>query len=175
MRMKLWTLPDSYMGASWYDYYVFLGQHRDSDKITRSNFRVAMKAIKTIEAKYPDWKACPDVDNEPDMIVNPYESHWAVGHVEWIGIHRNAPAELIEACEDMLERIEDYPLLDESDHSDLEYSEANEYWEHMSLSERVRDWLEPAGITCFAARHSLLEVMQKYDDSGRLWERLTTD
>ena len=171
--MELWKHPKYYMGASWPDYYVFLGQHRDSDKVTRSNFRVAMAAVKAIEAKYPDWKACPDVDNEPEMIVNPYESHCLVGHVEWIGIHKNAPQELIDACNDMLEIIENYDILNDSDHSELEWTETMDYWDRISISERL-EWLKDAGISCFAARHDLSVIMQKYK-TGRLWEHITQD
>jgi len=35
--LNKWTTPESYFGDSWFDYYVFLGQNRDSDTLTQSN------------------------------------------------------------------------------------------------------------------------------------------
>jgi hypothetical protein len=38
-ELTRWNRPDHYMGAEWPEYFVFLGQNRDSDALTRSNFR----------------------------------------------------------------------------------------------------------------------------------------
>lgn len=175
-HLKLWTRPDSYIGASWPDYYVVIGQHRDSDRVARSNFIVAKQRLEAIAAKYPDYKlTSEDVDNDVEMLINPYESHWAVGHVEWIGIHQNAPSELLDAAEDMLASIADYPLLDDSHHSELEWTEATEYWERASISERL-DWIQRCepGMPCFAARHDLSTIMHEYS-ADHLWEAVTND
>lgn len=171
-HLKLWKHPECYLGATWYDYYVVLGQHRDSDRVTRSNFAVAKAELEAIEDKYPEWNKA---DDEGRMLVNPYEGHWAVGHVEWLGIHKDSPEELIEAADNILDRIENYPILDESHYSDLEWNEANDYWESESVSSRIQ-WLKNAGIPCFAARHGLSTIMHEYDNKAdRLWERLTND
>ncbi len=62
----------------------------------------------------------------------------------------------------------DYPVVDEDDWSMLEYDEACEYWERMSVRERA-DYCERAGISIFAARRHYLPQ----DDRGALYELLT--
>ena len=78
IKMKLWTRPDSYWGAEWHDFYVFLSQHRDSDSLTRSNFTCALDKLG--ESKSCQW-------GETVQVVR--ENHWAVGWVEWIAIHKS--------------------------------------------------------------------------------------
>jgi|SRR5208283_5339985 len=161
-HLKLWQHPDSYMGATWYEYYVVVGQHRDSDVVTRSNFRVAKAELEAIEAKYPEWDN--PTDHDTAMLVNPYESHWAVGHVEWLGVHKDSPPELIMAADDLLAQIERYPALSGEDWTELEYTETMEYWDSLSLSSKV-DYCRDCDVSIFAARRN----------SGlpdRLWESL---
>ena len=172
--LKLWEFPSSYCGATWYDYYVVIGQHRDSDKVSRSNFTVAHKMLSNAFDRLAP--SLPELPNDDQYLINPYESHWAVGHVEWIGLHKNSPQELIDVAENIINRIADYPILDESHYSELEWKEASEYWAQSSIRERVRDWIKPAGLPCFAARHDLCTIMQTYDSKAdRLWESITAD
>lgn len=78
------------------------------------------------------------------------EGHWAVGWVEWIGIHQDAQGALQKA-EKILAGLEDYPVVDEVDWSALEDAEATEYW--LSCSTRHRFELrQEAGDSIFAAR-----------------------
>lgn len=106
-----WTMPDNYYGKQWPDYYVFLGQHRDSDALTRSNFRVAINELNKIS----------------NDIIIVTENHWAVGWVEWIAIHKN-DNEALKLADKMMEELADYPVLDDNDYSELEYEEANDIW-----------------------------------------------
>lgn len=178
--LKLWTRPDCYAGAEWPDYYVVVGQHRDSDSYTRSNFTVAKQRLEAIEAtltidgRSPACCACVGEhcdncsgDGTMPCLVNPYESHWAVGHVEWIGVHKDSPPALLDAARDIIESIEQYPVLDESHHSDLEYTEAMGFWDSMSLSSKV-DYCRDCGVSIFAARRS-------YDMPDRLYESLRSN
>ena len=80
-HLKRWTMPNSYFGAVWPNYYVFLGQHRDSDALTRSNFTCGLKAL----------------GGESETVEVVRESHWAVGWVEWIAIHQDDAAALVDA------------------------------------------------------------------------------
>lgn len=177
-HLKLWTRPDYYMGATWPDYFVFLGKNRDSDVLTRSNFRTGMARLEKLEKTFSVEERSPKCvncsgdnceecsgDGTVPCIVNPYESHWACGHVEWIGIHKDSPVALLDAAEEMLASIGDYPCLDESDWSDLEYTEAMSFWDSMSLSMKV-DYCRDADVSIFAARRSS-------DLPDRLYESLT--
>jgi hypothetical protein len=118
--MKLWTHPDCYMGETWPGHYVSLGQRRNSDALTRSNFRCALAALKAIPEP-PDWPH----DDAPVQVVR--ESHWAVGWVEWIAIHQDFDAHVAEGNR-IESRLEDYPVLDEDDFSALEQEDAEQVW-----------------------------------------------
>lgn len=133
-RLKLWTLPNSYFGTKWPDYYVGLSQHRDSDSLTRSNFICFLGAL----------------GGESDTVRVVRERHWAVGWVEWIAIHMSNQKAL-EIADSILKRLEDYPVVDEDHWTDLETTEAYEYWERMGLRERV-EWCRDCGASIFAAR-----------------------
>jgi hypothetical protein len=163
--LKLWKHPDCYLGATWPEYYVVIGQHRDSDSLTRSNFRIAKAELEAIEAKYPEWDN--PTDHDTAMLVNPYEGHWAVGHIEWLGIHKDSPEELIIAADSILARIESYPALSEDDWSNLEYEEAMTFWESMSLASKV-DYCRDCNVSIFAARRNS-------DLPDSLWESLTSN
>jgi len=151
--LTLWTRPDSYFGAEWHDYYVFLSQHRDSDSLTRSNFISAMKRL----------------GDESETVQIVHERHWAVGWVEWIAIHESDLSAIAKAQE-MLDKIESYPVLDEDHWSNLEFDEATAYWQSMRLCDRV-ELCKDAEISIFAARREWIPQ----DDSGFIYERLTAN
>lgn len=149
-NLKRWTLPRDYMGAHWDDYYVFLGKHRDSDSITRSNFTVGLDRL--------------GGESETVMVVR--ESHWAVGWVEWIAIHES-DLDAIAKADAMAGKITDYPVLNEEHWSDLELSEACDYWASLSVRERI-ELCQEHGLSVFAARHDYLPQ----DDNGSLLDAL---
>lgn len=134
-HLKRWTMPESYFGEVWPDYFVFLGQHRESDSVTRSNFQVGLDRL----------------GGESETVQVVRERHWAVGWVEWIAIHESDTAALDKA-EEMLAKIEGYPVLSDDHWSELEWNEAQDYWASLSLSERV-DLCRDHGISIFKARH----------------------
>ena len=150
-NLKLWTLPDSYMGAHWPEYYVFLGQHRDSEALDRSNFTCGLEAI----------------GGETDTVLVVHESHWAVGWVEWIAIHKSDTNALKQADETAAALL-DYPVVNESHYCDLEYTEACGFWASLPVSERLW-YCQKAYISPFAARHDYLPE----DPDGTLLEYLT--
>lgn len=147
--LKRWTMPDSYAGAEWPEYFVFLGQSRDSDTLTRSNFECGLEAL----------------EGESDTVIVVRESHWAVGWVEWIAIHESDVRSIIRA-EGMLCALSDYPVLDESHFSELEWTEAQNYWESLSIRDRIELCAE-AEISIFAARRDFIPP----EDSGFIYER----
>jgi hypothetical protein len=120
--MKLWTMPSNYAGEVWPNWYVFLGQHRDSDALTRSNFRTALERL----------------GGESETVQVIREGHWAVGWVEWIGIE-SSDENAVKLATEMGCEIESYPVLDDEDFSQLESDEANEVWQNCyNTSERVK-------------------------------------
>jgi len=148
-NLKLWTLPDSYMGAQWDDYYVFLSKHRDSDAVTRSNYICGLGAI----------------GGESDTVRCVNEGHWAVGWVEWIAIHKS-DSKALEIADKIAGDLIDYPVLNEDHLSGLEHDEACEYWESMSVRDRA-EYCVRAGQSVFAARRDWFD-----DPDGQMQELL---
>ncbi len=134
-QFKRWTLPGSYMGAEWPEHFVFIKQNRDSDCLTRSNFRSGMKRLEALPPFTP-----PDSEGAEEEISSRFavrEFHWACGWVEWIAIHETDCAAL-EAADKMADALEDYPILDEQDLSGLEEEEAAQVWKDCySLKSRL--------------------------------------
>lgn len=127
-HLKRWTMPNSYFGEVWPDYYVFLSHHRDSDELTESNYHVALAAL----------EALPEFDGESRFEV--CESHWAVGWVEWVAIHAD-DYEALKAADEMMGRLENYPALDESDWSEREHESATQIWRDCYSAEERIDYM----------------------------------
>jgi hypothetical protein len=90
-----------------HEWFIIAAQHRDSDSLTRSNFQVMLKTL----------------GGESDSVAVERANHWAVGWVEYLIIaptNRNGLRLAILAhCS-----VSDYPVLDETHWSELEYNEA---------------------------------------------------
>ena len=127
-NLTRWTHPQCYMGKTWDGYYGSgFGQSRDSDCLEESNFASVLAALKTL----PRWRG------KHESRVSVHESHWAVGWVEWIAIHESDSAAL-KVCDKLKARADNYPVLDEEDHSDRETEAANTIWRDCyRQSERV--------------------------------------
>lgn len=111
-HLKRWTRPDNYGGASWPDYYSSgFGRSRDSDCLEESNFAVA-------------WETLGDLTTEAAPVEIVRERHWAIGWVEWIAIHQDNETAL-KAADEIRERAEAYPVLDEKDWSEREREAAD--------------------------------------------------
>lgn len=152
-HLKRWTMPEHYAGEVWPAYYsAGIGQSRDSDALERSNFACMLAAL----------------GGETDTVAVVRERHWAVGWVDWIAIHQDDEKALAEADE-IVAALSDYPVIDEMHYSDLEYTEACDYWERSSLRDRARMIAESrCGASVFAARRAELPT----DDNGMLYEYL---
>lgn len=149
-NLDLWTLPDCYAGPEWPDYYVFLGQHRDSDSLTRSNFICGLEAI----------------GGESETVKVIREHHWAVGWVEWIAIHKTDGAALREA-DQIVSALSDYPVVNEDHWGELQWDTACEYWEQMSVRDRA-EICKSSGVSIFAARRDYIPD----DPNGFVFETL---
>ncbi len=102
------------------EWLIAFAVHRDSDTITRSNFRCAEKALRAL-LTVKEWQG----EFTPIQIER--FNHWAVGWVDYL-IVDPACTEAVQTAEEMRASVEDYPLLNEEDHSALEQEEADEMW-----------------------------------------------
>lgn len=109
-NLEKWTLPSSYIGATHENSYMFLGQNRDSDVLTRSNFEVALKRL----------------GGESETVQVIREGHWAVGWIEWIKIDA-CNVNALKLADEMMDDLDDYPILDESHFSEKEHNENYDY------------------------------------------------
>ena len=121
--LNRWTMPDNYFGAEWPNYFGSgVGQSRDSDALERSNFACMLAAL----------------GGESETVRVIQESHWAVGWVEWIAIHES-DAKALQIADEIVEALQDYPVIDESDFSEREWTEAGEVWQQcFDETERIR-------------------------------------
>jgi hypothetical protein len=132
------------------EYFTLGGQHRDSDTLTRSNHRSILKAL----------------GGESDTVRVVRDSHWAVGWVEAIYVHQ-ADHKALGIAKEITDKLEDYPVLDESDWSELEYETAADYWASMRVEDRLY-YCQKHDVSVFAARRSELPE----DDRGELISHL---
>ena len=92
-----WRKANNYIGEDYSDYYVVLFQYRDSGTLERSNFSNALEEL--------------GGENSPNVIIA-RSSHWAVGWVEHLLIHKEDKKH-IEEAEKIIALLEDYPVLNE--------------------------------------------------------------
>lgn len=87
------------------------GVNRDSDALTRSNFRACLKAL----------------GGQSESVEVHRFSHWGPGWFELILIDP-ANTEAVKTGEEIESALANYPVLDEEDFSQEENSEADEVW-----------------------------------------------
>lgn len=91
---------------------VVYTHHRDSGLLAQSNARVVTKKLE------------PFTDGEDPDVVTESHSHWAVGYIDGFSIRVFKDGEITPAFQvwhELAERMENYPILDESDYSQREY------------------------------------------------------
>ena len=117
--------PCAYWGerGTW---YVAAGRSRDSELIEESNWHAILEAL----------------GGESDTVAIERENHWACGWVEHLLIDP-ADTARVQLANELRERIENYPILDEEDYSRREDESCNQIWtECYRPSERVEYFRE---------------------------------
>jgi hypothetical protein len=90
---------------------VIYTHHRDSGLLDQSNAAVIGKALE------------PFTDGDDPDVVFESHNHWAVGHIDGFSIRVFKDGKITEAFEtyhELAQRMDDYPILDESDYSERE-------------------------------------------------------
>lgn len=90
------------------DWLVLDTQHRDSDSLTRSNFKVCKTRV-------------------PSAVVERF-SHWAVGWLEYLMVNPS-DVQAVEESNKIIEEMEQYPVLDDEHFSAVEQDDIDESWE----------------------------------------------
>lgn len=92
VTMPLWNNPENYMGPNYKDYYVLYSRTRDSSILENCNYELIMEEL---NAETWDNYALP----EKPMVIDIRHSHWAVGWVEFILVHKDCKAEILEKAQ----------------------------------------------------------------------------
>jgi hypothetical protein len=91
---------------------IFYTQHRDSGLLDQSNAAVISKALEPFA-----------LGDDPDLVMESH-NHWAVGYIDGFSIRVfDSNGEITEAFRtyhELAERLDDCPILDESDYSERE-------------------------------------------------------
>ena len=112
--------------------------NRDSDALARSNWEQQLAALPADE-----------LDDESITWERHSFNHWACG---WFEIVICKPGtEAARICEQLAERLEDYPVLDEGDYSRIEHDEFLESWSNWAHGDFVRECQRVFGLSDSAA------------------------
>lgn len=90
------------------------GVHRDSDPLAESNYAVALQRLIAAAGIDPidlGYLSYPNFEDDAPIAVASF-GHWAVGWVDELMVRCDRP-DLLEICQDMLDDIDNYPVLDE--------------------------------------------------------------
>ena len=103
------------------DHAIIYTHHRDSGLLDQSNAAVIAKALDTFTE-----------GDDPDVTFESH-NHWAVGHIDGFAIRVYRNGEITEAFQkyhELAERMDSYPILDESDYSQREHDATFENLDH---------------------------------------------
>lgn len=111
----------NYMGNTEHEnMYVLLSRSRDADVLTESNFQTAIDRL----------------GGESKTVQILRFNHWACGWFEQILIDGKDTIAMDIANQIKID-IENYPVLDDQDYYEREYTRAKECWEYMRHSDKV--------------------------------------
>ena len=166
--MEKFGKPDNYAGEDFSDYYVAIGRNRDSDVLTESNWHSFIKIFEDNNIEILNAEDC-DFPNLPNAVLNVRQGHWTVGWIELILIPESNE-KAVKLGNEIEEKLNCYPVLDEEDFSSREWESASEYWASLSIAERV-EILQRFDECIFSARFDSLPP----DESGHIFEYLTSN
>lgn len=138
---------------------IFYTHHRDSGLLDQSNASVIAKALGPFaEGQNPD-------------VVFESHSHWAVGYVVGISIRvykRRRITKAFKTYHELERRIDDYPVLDESDYDRREYEAtieniADSAWRLKNEYELPDDWVDE--VHSWLSEHRCT-ALENCDDQG---------
>lgn len=106
IQENTWKRASNYCGTDFSEYVVGPSQHRDSDLVDRVNFSSALE----------------ELGGESETVVVARSSHWGVGWVEQILVHKSDWAS-VRTLHSIAQLLESYPILDESSYFELQHEE----------------------------------------------------
>jgi hypothetical protein len=103
-NLKKWGYDSNYIGQDYTEYYIVLGK-ADSDQtvLNESNFAVALEAL----------------GGASETVICATFKHFACGYFELLLVHESDD-EALKIADDLVDKIKDYPVLDDDDYSERE-------------------------------------------------------
>lgn len=168
--LQQWATPSSYYGFNPVGDYLVYARNRDSSILENSNFEVLLKLL-TEHAK-----DLPELDGESprDQWVYTFTaSCWAHGWREYLMIRyetteNSSYHKLLHAANSAVTKLKEiYPIMDEDHYLEMQNTAIDEYWENMSIEDRV-ELCQTSGCSIFAARYNYIpaDVHSHLYDSG---------
>ncbi|KKM55808.1 hypothetical protein LCGC14_1552270 [marine sediment metagenome] len=135
MRIQKWTKASNYMGKDMSEYYEGLSRiPRAPNALMDSNFETALELL----------------GGESETVEVHSFGDWLMGSFEQILVHESDVV-AVDILEDIAERLVEYPILDDKDHSEREVEATDGLWKSMSMDERI-EVLKRHDEFIFAAR-----------------------
>jgi hypothetical protein len=148
MNLQKWDHPTSwdslanFVGEKPKGYSVY-SRNRESSILENTNFEEFLKRL----------------NGESEWVTIVRHRHWACGWIEYLMLKEDAPHTLIETAIQITKELDAYPILNEDLYTEAQLDSMQTYWDNLSIKERI-DYCKDAGISIFAARHSLPQKIE---------------
>ena len=117
---------------------------RDSSLIERSNWNSFITRLDEIGS---ERAACYEII---------HCRHWSCGWIDFLVINpRNI--KMIELAEEILEKLEDYPVIDDDNYYQMLYNKTAEFWNSCGIEERIK-YAKRARVSILRARKSFADI-----------------
>lgn len=113
-KMPKWD-GSYYIGPRYDDYYIITGHSRDSKILEESNYQTIKEYLSKNSINFIEVSC----------------NHWAVGWIECLMVQEDNIKDIEFINDEILDKLEDYPVFDEEDFYQREYEEAEKIKEDM--------------------------------------------
>jgi hypothetical protein len=142
------------------DWTIVYTHHRDSGLLDQSNAAAIEEALE------------PFTDGDDPDVVAERHNHWAVGWIDGFSIrvfNRGRVTKAFQTYHELVERMTDYPVLDDDDYSRREYEAtlaniADSAWRLKRDFELPEDWA--AEVYSWLSDHDYAAVENRDDQGG---------
>ena len=142
LQDQAWKTPSCYTGFNPIGDFLIVSKTRDSSLLEQCNFDEILKELEALQDP-----------NEENCVYTFTASHWACGWVEYLMIDKNAPNNILQVASEIICALSDYPVFNDEKYSELQYNEVFNYWENLSLADRI-ELCNDNEVSIFSARYA---------------------
>lgn len=173
-HLKLWKYPPAFMldaentmlRESSYPIY---GRHRGRSIMEDVNYTLILKDLQAKEAELGGSQ------DELPWVYDQRDSCSFAGWVECIYVRMEAPDKLLKFADDILHKLEGYPVYNEDKYGEAQYEAINSYWDLAHESEKLDLIVEQCDVDEDEAQRIVdagefpNEVYDYLSDSAMFW------